>query len=171
MNLKSRKELQDAPEQGRINVSYTEENFGDNDHLIPRVVKLLEGLAHLNLALTLTVDLCSIEGVDSVFPGSLQQSQYASSRISVYRSVSDLNTILYRIPLNRATVRKPSYGLGQHLLCCPISQEVRHSPPNDRADTFSPEAPRCRNNMSLGSNIDLTPIFSYYLSRGSHTGT
>ena len=49
-----------------------EEDLGAQDVLVTRPVELLEGIAHLNLALAVGVDLGSVEEVDAMVPGSLQ---------------------------------------------------------------------------------------------------
>jgi hypothetical protein len=48
-----------------------EEDLGAEDVLVTRPVELLEGIAHLNLALTVGVHLRGVEEVDAVVPGGL----------------------------------------------------------------------------------------------------
>jgi len=48
-----------------------EEDLGAQNVLVTGPVELLEGIAHLNLALTVGVDLGGVEEVDAVVPGGL----------------------------------------------------------------------------------------------------
>jgi hypothetical protein len=53
-----------------------EEDFGGEDVLIARPVELLERLAHLDLALAVGVDFCSVEEVDAMIPRCLEAFFY-----------------------------------------------------------------------------------------------
>jgi hypothetical protein len=113
-----------------------EEDLCRQDVLVTWPGELLEGLAHLELALSGRVDLGSVEEVDAVVPGSLHAVLDERAPAAVW-SASGIVVD----------------GWARAYLTVPPM--VSH-PPREKTETLRPAGPRRRNSMSLGSNFDST---------------
>jgi hypothetical protein len=113
-----------------------EEDLCRQDVLVTWPGELLEGLAHLELALSGRVDLGSVEEVDAVVPGGLHAVLDEGAPAAVW-SASGIVVD----------------GWARSYLTVPPM--VSH-PPREKTETLRPAGPRRRNSMSLGSNFDST---------------
>jgi hypothetical protein len=113
-----------------------EEDLCRQDVLVTWPGELLEGLAHLELALSGRVDLGSVEEVDAVVPGGLHAVLDERAPAAVW-SASGIVVD----------------GWARAYLTVPPM--VSH-PPREKTETLRPAGPRRRNSMSLGSNFDST---------------